>query len=181
MNKSEKTISYLNQQTGEIHEKKSYVDMLFDEETGYAAWTNKKGTKTYNGNHIPKVFTWAEKGRIEELKHYILRDNQFLVYRSHNVIKPIGVTQLQNIFELSLDRSRKLIRKLKQHSIIKEVNFDNTIYYSFNPIYGIKDKRITLTLFIIFQEELTDMIPPWVISKFIQQAAELKPMVKVIK
>ena len=174
-------VRYTNTQTGETCEKKSYVTAIFDDELGLLAWPNKKSIKTYIDDRLPDEFTWAEKGRIEELKHYILRDNQFLVYRSGNVIKPIEAQQLQNIFGLSQDRARKLIKKLKHFSIIKEVNFNNLVYYSFNPIYGFKDKRITLTLYLIFQEELKDRISPYDRSRFIQQAAELKPMVTIIK
>lgn len=176
-----KTTSYLNPKTGEITEHKSYVDMIFDDEAGYVAWAKKKAIKTYIDMPLPKAFSWAEKGKIEALRHYILRDNQFLVYRSGNAIKPMGVQQIGKLLDMSENRTKIFIRKLKHHSVIKEVSLSGVVYYSFNPMYGIKDKRITLTLFLIFQEELKGELPPWVVEKFLEQAEELKPQLTVIK
>lgn len=179
--KMEKTVGYTNPITGEHTEKKSYVDMMFDDEAGYIAWTKKKSVKTYIDHPFPKEFTWAEKGRIETLKHYILKDNQFLVYRSNRAIKPIEIKQLCTILELSERRAKLFIKKMKQYVILKEVSFNGMVYYSFNPLYGLKDRRITSTLYLIFQEELQEYLPQWVITKFVEQAEELKPELKVIK
>lgn len=179
--KMTKMVSYLNPQTGEVIEQKSYVDMMFDYESGYVAWAKKKSIKTYIDRPLPEAFSWADKGRIEELKHYILKDNQFLVYRSGNAIKPIGVSQMASIFELSERRAKSLINKMKKCGIVKEVNLNGVVYYSFNPMYGIKDKRITLTLFLIFQDELKGELPQWVVNKFLEQAEELKPKLIVVK
>lgn len=181
MAKMEKVVSYKNPITGEVIEKTSYVDMFYDDETGYMAWTKRKGVKTYMDRGLPDELSFADRGRVDELRHYILRDNQFLVYRSNGTIKPIGINQLTKILDLSERRCKLFMKKLKQLVIVKEVNFNGLTYYSFNPIYGMKDKRITLTLFLIFQAELRTELPLWVINKFLEQAEELKPNLRVIK
>lgn len=181
MAKMRKVTSYEHPYTGEVIEKTSYVDMIYDDETGYVAWAKKKSVKTFIDRPLPDEFNFADKGRVDELKHYILRDNQFLVYRSNAVIKPIGMNQLTRILDLSERRCKLFMKKLKQFGIVKEVSFNGLVYYCFNPLYGMKDKRITLTLFLIFQEELRTELPLWVINKFVEQAVELKPNLKVIK
>lgn len=179
--KQEKVTQYINHKTGEFFEKRSYVDIMFDDDMGYVAWAKKKSVKSYMDIVLPKEFNWAEIGRIEVLKRYILKDNQFLVYRSHNTIKPMGIAQFSKVFEMSERCTKLLIKKMKKHGIIKEVSFNNQVYYSFNPIYGLKDKRITLTLFMIFQEELKNELPKWVVNKFLEQAAELETKITVLK
>lgn len=181
MAKALKTVTYDNPETGETVSKQSLVDMKFSYTSGYMFYKQKNCIRTFLDNPLPSELTWAEKGRIEALKHYILTDNQFLVYRSNNVIKPITVKELVRILDMSERQCKILIKKLKQYGVIKEVEIGGVIYFSFNPIYGFKDTRINLTVFLMFQSELTKILPQWVINNFTQQAKELDSKIKIIK
>lgn len=181
MAKLEKDIRYTNQSTGEYCNKKVYVDMQFDEEDGYLFWNQKNSIKTFLDMPLPEQFTWSERGRINELKHYMMKDSQLLVYRSGNYLKPIGITELNKILGLSDRQSKALVRKMKDLGIIKEVKTNGVIYYAFNPMYGLKSKRVTLLMFLWFQEEFTKVMHKWVINKFLEQAKELKPDITIIK
>lgn len=179
--KMQKIIRYTNMQTGETKEKINYVDMQFDDEEGYLFWNRKSHIKTFLDRPLPPVFTWAEKGRINELKNYILRDNQMLVYKSGSVLKPITTKEVCRILEMSDRQARALIKKMKLSGLLKEIKFDGSNYFVFSPIYGLKAKRISLTLYLIFQIELQKVLPEWVINNFLYQARELKPTIKLIK
>ena len=122
-----------------------------------------------------------DEGRIARIKKYILWENQLITYRSGNTIKPVTIKDLSRIWDTTERQCREFIRKLKGHGIIKEVRIDEKKYFCFNPIYGMKDKRITLTLFIIFQEEMKVILPQWVIQKFLEQVNEIAPRIKIVR
>lgn len=179
MEKALKSTSYTNPITGEVIEKQTLVDMAFDE-NGYLFWVKKGNIRTFLDIPLPSVLTWSERGRIEALRHYILRDNQLLVYRSHGKIRPITPAEMADIFQMSARQCKALISKMIDLHIIKPVRISGVTYYAFNPIYGVKDKRLSLQVFIIFQDELKDILPKWVVAKFVQQAAELKPLIEIL-
>jgi hypothetical protein len=175
-----KIVQYVDRDTGETFEKRSYVDLQFTE-NGYLFWNRKKNIKTFLDVPLPKQFSWAEKGRIEELKHYILRDNQFLVYRSGNTIKPLAVDNIMKILGMSERQCKSLIKKMKTFNVIKEIKFGDLTYFAFNPLYGLKDKRLTLNVYLFFQDDLKEILPKWVIDKFVSQANDIQPHFEIIK
>lgn len=178
--KAKKVTRYINPGTGEFSEKFKWVDMQFDDE-GYLFWNRKANIKTFIEVPLPAELTWAEKGRIHELKHYILKDNQFLVYRSGNTIKPITTAEMGKILGMSERQCRSLVKKMKDLKIIKEISFDGFIYFVFNPMYGFKEKRLSLNVYLFFQDELRQILPEWVIKKFSESAIELRPKFEIIK
>lgn len=178
--KAVKLTRYVNTETGEYYDKRQYVDLQFNED-GYLFWNRKGNIKTFIDCPLPKQFTWTEKGRTEELKHYILKDNQFLVYRSGNTIKPIGIKEMMKILGMTERQCKAFIKKLKAYNIIKEVKFDELTYFAFNPLYGFKGKRLCLNVYLFFQEELKQILPKWVVEKFVGEAEEIKPTFKIIK
>lgn len=178
--KALKKTRYINVSTGEVvHELSSFVDMQFNEE-GYLFWNRKNAVKTFLDMPLPDVFGWAEKGRIGELRHFILKDNQFLVYRSGNKLKPVDIAEMCRIFKVCARKCKAFVKKMKQYRILKEVFVDDIRYFAFNPIYGLKEKRLSLHVFLIFQQELEEVLPPWVIERFAVQANELRPNLKIV-
>lgn len=179
-NKLLKKTTLTNQDTGEYTSKISFVDMQFNED-GYLFFKNRFGTKSYLDIHLPDSFTWADKGRIEELRHYILKDNQLLVHRSGNVIKPLLAFDIAKVISMSERQCKTFINKLKKHKVIKEVKIGDTTYYCYNPIYGMKDKRMSMIVFIIFQDELREWLPSWAYMRFVEEAQEITPTIKIVK
>ncbi len=129
---------------------------------------------------MPKDFTWAERGRIDELRYYIIKENQLLGYRS-GIIKPLGIKEMAKIFNAGERQIKDLVKKMKKNNILKEVSINGIAWYAFNPLYGLKGKRITYTIFTIFQEELTSVLPIKVVNTFILQAEEIKDNIKIIE
>lgn len=177
--KALKLTRYVNRETGEYYDKRQYVDLQFNED-GYLFWNKKGNVKIFLEYRLPKEFSWTEKGRIEELKHYILKDNQFLVHRSGNSIKPIGIKEMRKILGMTERQCKELVKKMKAYNIIKEIKVDMLTYFAFNPIYGFKGKRICLNVYLFFQEELKPLLPKWVVEKFVGEAEEINPQFKII-
>jgi hypothetical protein len=157
-----------------------FIDLQFDD-SGYLWWSKKANVKTFVDKPLPECFSWSERGRIHELKHYMLKDNQFLVYRSNNVIRPLTIIEMGKILGMSQRQCSALIKKMKVEKIIKEIAFNGYKYFAFNPLYGFKGKRLNLTVFMFFQDELMEVLPKWVIDKFSEVAVELRPMFEIIK
>ena len=171
---------HINTETGEVKETTKWADRIFDYNKGYMLWYNKNIIKTFEDTRLPEDFTWAERGRICELKHYIIKENQLLGYRSRT-IKPLGAKEMADIFNAGERQTKDLIKKMKANHILKEVSINGVAWYAFNPIYGLKGKRITYTIFTIFQEELTPVLPIKVVNTFILQAEEIKDNIKIIE
>jgi len=175
-----KTVNYKNLQTGETNEYSQRFDLQFNEK-GYLFWTKANGSRSFDNYPYPKEFTWAEKGRIGELTNYILKENQFLAYRSGNSLKPMTRVEIGRLLDISERQCKSLVNKMKKHKIIKEVSFAGSVYFSFSPIYALKGNRLSITVYLFFQEELVELLDPWVINRFACQAQELNTVFKIIK
>jgi len=178
--KAQKLVRYMDRTSGEYKDRVQYVDLQFDDEDGYLWWSKKLSVKTFIDLPLPKSFTWSERGRIHELKHYMLKDNQFLVYRSNKTIKPVTIPVMRRILSMSERQCSSLVKKMKAEKVIKEVSFGGQVFFAFNPIYGFKGKRLSLTVYLFFQAELQDVLPKWVVDKFAEIAPECRPMFEII-
>ena len=182
MDKLIKRTQYTDPNTGEVtYKDNGYVDMQFSDDNGYLLFKNKNAIRTFIGIDLPEGFSIMDEGRIARIKKYILWENQLITYRSKNVIKPVTIKELPKIWETTERQCKEFIRKLKHNGIVKEVWLGNTKYFCFNPFYGMKDKRLTLTLFIIFQDEMSKRLPQWVVQKFLEQVKELSLDIKIVK
>jgi len=176
-----KTVRYQDKKTGEYQEHSYLVEPVFDDDEGYLFRPKMQFVKDFLDRPLPPCLSWSEQGRINRLKYYMLADNQFLVYRSGDSLKPITGAEISRIIGASGRQTRALIRKVKLIGILKEVAIDGAAYFVVNPVYACKSRRITLTMFLLFQRELKQLLPAWVIGRFLSQANELRPKFEVIK
>lgn len=172
---------YADPDTGEVvGEKQTYIDKIFDEEEGYLCWNRRSSFRSFLDVPLPDTLSWADKGRADRLKHFMLKDNQLLVYRSGNTIKPLGVAQIAKHLELNERNAKRFINKLKKCGVIKEVSINKQVFYMLNPKYFFKGKRLTSFVYIAFQEELKKELEPWVVLRFSEQAKEITD-IRVVK
>jgi hypothetical protein len=169
--------------TGElIRQRRTFADALFDEDEGYVFQSKKPYVKTFFDTPLPKEFTWSEKGKLSQLKFSILSDNQLLVYRgNNNIIKPYGTREFEKMWGVHERQTQNLIKKAKEYKVLKEISIDGIKYFAFNPLYGTKGKRLTVTAYLIFQNELREVLPGWVIAKFADQAEIKGLLIHVIE
>ncbi len=172
--KAEKTIKYKDLRSGETYTRTSFVDLQFDDEDGYLFWNRKSHVKTFLDIPLPDVFSWSEKGRLGELRKFILKDTQFLAYRSGNVIKPLDEVKVGKSLGMSARQARAFVNKSVKHGVIKRITDGERKFLIFNPLYGMKAKRLSLTVYLLFQDELSGYVPRWVKERFSKQATEVK-------
>ena len=176
-----KTIKYEDKKTGERKEYSYLTEPIFDEDDGYLFRPKSHSIREFLDRPLPPCLSWSEQGRLNRLKYYMLGENQFLVYRSNDVLKPLTEAEMRNILNMSNRQVKSLIKKSKLIGILKEIVFDGTTYFVFNPVYGCKSKRITLTIFLLFQKELKKILPSWVVGRFLCLANELRPNIEIVK
>lgn len=176
-NKSIKKSIIINPNTGEYKENRSFVDRLYSKK-GYIYQYNSDYIKLFFNRPLPKEFTLLDKGKFYELTFYLVRENQLLGYRT-NKIRPLTIEKMSQIFESSDRQTRRFIKKMKEYKIMKEVVINDTKWYAINPMYALKSKYLSLTTFIIFQDELIPNLPPWVVKEFLDDVKEIDIKVEV--
>lgn len=183
MQNGERAVKYINKETGEFFQKVSNYDLIFDDTEGYLLWHNWHKVYKFPKKKLPDCFSFADRGRIDVLRDYLQKGSQLLVYRSSRKLHPIDLEKLQQILRLGKTQTWRFLKKAKENNILKEVAINGVKYYAFNPAYGIAGKRISLTTYLIFQEEFFNDLdfPRWVITKFTHQAKEIEPDISILK
>ena len=175
--KAEKTVVIVNPRNGEIFEKKSLVDLQFDDDDGYLFKPNQLTIRQFKEGKPNENLSWQDRGRIDELKYHMLK-NQFLMYKSGNRLCPLRVKEIGKLVGLCDKKAKEFLKKIIQYGVIKEVIIDGTTYFAMNPLYAMKTKRITLTTYMIFHKELENVLPDWVNKKFSELGNPLR--IKVV-
>ena len=176
-NKSIQKTYTINPETGEYSEKQKFVDCIFSRK-GYILKYNNDFVKLFLDQGLPPECSLIDCGRFYRLLRYIIGENQLLGYRSDK-IKPLTIEKMSNIFQCSDRQTRRFLKQMKDYKVIKEVSINDTKWYAVNPLYGLKSKYLSLTAFIIFQDELVKVLPGWVINKFMQEAREFESKVEL--
>ena len=148
-------------------------------ERGFLYRNRSSYLKDFPDKPYPDELTWAEKGQLGRLQCEVKAD-QLLVYKSHNVIKPHTATTIARLLGIKERRAYQLLKKCKQLGVIGEVKIDGEKYYMLNPIYKLYGNRISLTTFLVFQEQLMRELPQWAIDTFINDSKDLSTNVEVI-
>lgn len=169
----------INPDTGEFTEKKRYIDSLYSKR-GYVLKYNNDYIKLFLDKGLPDECSLVDCGKFYKLIRYIVGENQLLGYRSGN-INPLTINKMSELFSCSERQTRRFLKQMKDYKVIKEVCINDVKWYAVNPLYALKSKYLSLTTFIIFQEELIPILPNWVIQNFMQEAQEILDKVEIKK
>jgi hypothetical protein len=169
----------INPDTGEFTEKKRYIDSLYSKR-GYVLKYNNDYIKLFLDKGLPDECSLVDCGKFYKLIRYIVGENQLLGYRSGN-INPLTINKMSELFSCSERQTRRFLKQMKDYKVIKEVCINDVKWYAVNPLYALKSKYLSLTTFIIFQEELMPILPNWVIQNFMQEAQEILDKVEIKK
>ena len=159
----------INPDTGEFTEKKRYILKY-----------NNDYIKLFLDKGLPDECSLVDCGKFYKLIRYIVGENQLLGYRSGN-INPLTINKMSELFSCSERQTRRFLKQMKDYKVIKEVCINDVKWYAVNPLYALKSKYLSLTTFIIFQEELIPILPNWVIQNFMQEAQEILDKVEIKK
>ena len=169
----------INPDTGEFTEKKRYIDSLYSKRGSVLKYNNDY-IKLFLDKGLPDECSLIDCGKFYKLIRYIVGENQLLGYRSGN-INTLTINKMSELFNCSERQTRRFLKQMKDYKVIKEVCINDVKWYAVNPLYALKSKYLSLTTFIIFQEELIPILPNWVIQNFMQEAQEILDKVEIKK
>lgn len=156
--------------TGEVtYSSPRLVDQEFSVEKGYIYRMRDNYIKNFDDTSLPKELSWAEKGKLSELRLFLIGDSQLLGRRKNGKFIPLTVEDISKVFECKIANAYRTISRAKEYKVIKEVLIENILWYTYNPLYGLKGKRINMDTFIAWQEELSPVLNARIKGEFIKQ------------
>lgn len=148
----------------------------FDPERGYNYRYKSITLKTYLDNPLPDVFNDAELGKLFRLTKFIYADSNLLGKRTHSKVKALTQREIISIFGLKDRQGKSLLKKFIENQIIRKLEYQEKrkkhVQYYVNPLYFFSGTYLNLNLFLLFQDELVEHLPEWVILKFLEQAEQ---------
>ena len=148
---------------------KHFSDSMNDE--GYRFPSHKAGARFFRDVHLPKLISYQDKGRLYDLSQLMVGNTNLIGYKLNSKIHGYTEDEIGSIVELSGKRGREFVRRMVQNKIIKKLDAG----YYMNPAFFMSTgQRLSLDLFINFQEELIPLLPNWAIDDFLRQAEEKK-------
>lgn len=145
----------------------------FDPEKGYNFKYKSISIKSYLDIDLPDEFNDAELGKILRLSRCIYANSNMIGKRVGNYIRPLTQADIIKVFGLKDRQGRALFKKILKHKIIKPLEQTEQgkriVQFYFNPIYFFSGTYLNLNLFLLFQNELNEHLPPTVIDKFLEQ------------
>jgi len=162
--------------SGEIfNEKETKIPDRFNED-GYLVPSNKRGSKMFADVPFPERMNDAEIGRTARLAKLMVSTSNMLGYRTGVGIKPYTESQLIDIVRLSPYRGKEYIAKMinigmmqRNKRIIGEIESEE---FYINPAYFFAGKRLSLSLYLLFRENLDPILSQYAKNQFWEAAIE---------
>lgn len=167
--------------TGSYGVKERIYDKPFVDNEGYLIGVQRSGVKMWSDFELPQDFSWSDKGRIRELTRYLVGSKfQELIYRSKTGKKAVNIEIFEKIVDLSHDRALKFLKKLQKNDVLKEIIFLNQIYFILNPKYGLYKRRIHPIVYMIYKQDMLQLLPPYIINEY-ERVLEERKYLKTIR
>jgi hypothetical protein len=161
---------------GEVVEEKNYHFSDSMNEEGYRFPSHKAGARLFRDVYLPKSISYQDKGRLYDLSQIMVGNTNLIGYKEKGKIYGYTEDEISKIVELSGKRGREFVRRMVQNKIIKKLDAG----YYMNPAFFMSTgQRLSLELFIHFQEELMPLLPKWAIREFLLQAKDKKTNIVV--
>lgn len=135
----------------------------FDLEEGYSFWLSAYAVRSFpNGFELPKDVDALTCGYLYRCSMMLQPKTNMLVKHYRNYDKPMNSRLLAEELGIGIRQCQRFLQDVKQRGIIKED--DHRLYM--NPIYFIRSRKLTWKLYTLFQEDLDDFLPQWVVDRY---------------
>lgn len=152
---------------GEILKEKNfhYTDSMNDD--GYRFPSHKAGTRLFREVRLPDGINYPDKGRLYDLSQLMVGSTNLIGYKQGNHIYGYTSNEICEFVTLKGSRGRDFMSRMIKNKVIKKLDAG----YYMNPAFFMSTgQRLSLELFINFQEELIPLLPKWVIGEFLAKA-----------
>lgn len=168
----------LNTNTGEIYGEKDKVIDYFNE-NGYLLFASRNHSRIFSDIRIPDEFTDAELGKIYRLQACIQKGTNMLIKRTNKGYRAMTFDEIAKETKLSDRLGKDFIKKLMKYELMAKVTIETgengqvkEIQYYFNPLYFHNSKRLSVSLYNLFKNQIDPYLNEWVKTAF----DELKPI-----
>lgn len=136
-------------------------------EEGYRFPSHKAGARLFRDVSLPREISYQDKGRMYDLSQLMVGNTNLIGYKQDGKIYGYTDNEIGDIVELSGKRGKEFVKRMIANKIIKKLDAG----YYINPAFFMSTgQRLSLELFINFQDELIPLLPKWVIDDFLLQA-----------
>lgn len=140
-------------------------------EEGYRFPSHKAGARLFRDVQLPKEINYPDKGRLYDLSQLMVGNSNLIGYKQGNRICGYTAVEICALVSLKGSRGRIFVSKMLKHKVIKKLDAG----FYMNPAYFMSTgQRLSLDLFIHFQDELIPLLPKWVVGEFLAKAQSKK-------
>ncbi len=162
----------IDPRTGEVVSEfiADFTDTLNEE--GYRFPSHKLGARMFADIEFPEAMTDAEIGRMTRLaRRYMIPKTNMIGYRQGRTINPYSAREIGELVGLNADSKRKVfVAKMLRLRVLQRIQTNSGPQYYVNPAYFMANgQRLSLDLFLLFRDELTPILPAWVMAEFLRQ------------
>jgi hypothetical protein len=165
----------INEETGEIYETEEnrFTESFNDD--GYRIPSHKAGARLFEEVMFPKEMSHSDIGKMTILSKVMIKSANMLGYRQGGEILPYTAEGIGSLIGLQRTQGLKFIHRMCRLRVMQKVKTNSGSQYYINPAYFMAaGKRLSLDLYLLFREELTPILPSWVMREFLNQARAKK-------
>jgi hypothetical protein len=163
----------INEKTGEVYhvDAQYFSECMTDE--GYRFPYHKAGARLFEGVMFPSGMTDAEIGRMCILSKLMIGQTNMLGYRRGKNIMAYTAQEIGELIRVKRTQALRFVNRMCKFRVMQRINTNSGSQYYLNPAYFMASgKRLSLDLFLLFRDEITPILPAWVINDFLRQAKE---------
>lgn len=156
---------------GELLKEKNIQFTESMNEEGYRFPSHKAGARLFRDVQLPKEINYPDKGRLYDLSQLMVGNTNLIGYKQSGRIHGYTANEICELVNLKGSRGRVFMSKMLKYKVIKKLDAG----FYMNPAYFMSTgQRLSLDLFIHFQEELIPLLPKWVVWEFLAKAQSKK-------
>ena len=136
-----------------------------DVETGYRFWLAKEPIRMYPGFPLPHSVRPVDRARMLDCVQYLQAETNMLFYKIGGQDMPIPPATLGRRLGMNQRETYRFLKRMIDAGIM--ARDEGRLYV--NPMYFFRGIRLKSHLFFLFEDDLTRILPAWVVEKFTGQ------------
>lgn len=153
-----------------VSEKRTKFPDRFDEEKGYLFWNQTSFVKTFQDASLSDSITKIDMANLYLLSKKIYSNTNMIGHRSNGGIRPLSIEQMADVIKDTKRHAVTFLNRMIKERIIAKIDIylgkDVVTQYYFNPIYFFSSNRLSLNLYLLFQQDLDPLLSQYVRQKF---------------
>ena len=160
--------------TGDI---KGNADTTFPEtmtDQGYRFPSHKLGARIFADVDYPLGMSRDDIGAMTIIsRRCLVGASNMIGYRKAGNIIPYTSREISEIAGHNIRQGQRFVSRMLRLKVMQRVHTNSGFQFYVNPAYFMRSgQRLSLDLFLLFREELTLLLPAWVMNEFLKQANE---------